>query len=109
MTKEQLARLESLRDDVRHNSSVIENFQEWGGVFEEFDALIAEFRGAPETTVNLDDVMWAEVRKAIVESPRFVEMYAAGGMLNDGIASTVAWLNESPQKATMKECASNAS
>lgn len=42
MTNEQLARLESLRDDVHHNASVADRFQDWSGVFEEFDALIAE-------------------------------------------------------------------
>lgn len=48
----------------------------------------------PVTVINLDDEMWREVKAAIVESPRFAEMYAAGGMLNDGISNTVAWLRE---------------
>jgi hypothetical protein len=59
-------------------------------------------RSTPETTADLNAVMWDEVRAAIVESPRFAEMYAAGGMLNDGVASTVAWLRESPAETTAR-------
>lgn len=57
----------------------------------------AAFDAEQETVINLDDEMWREVKAAIVESPRFAEMYAAGGMLNDGISNTVSWLRETPE------------
>lgn len=51
----------------------------------------------PTETIDLDAVMWAEVRAEILNSPKFAEMYLAGGVLQDAVSDVVTWLKEPPR------------
>src|SRR5882672_5043836 len=70
---------------------------------------VAAARSAVETTtvIDLNAVMWEEIRDAILNSPRFAEMYAAGGVFQDGISNVIAWLKEPPQETTVANVTCN--
>jgi hypothetical protein len=55
-------------------------------------------RRPANVVIDVDAAMWDEIKLAIINSPRFAEMYSAGGMFNDGLENTVAWLKGKPWK-----------
>lgn len=49
---------------------------------------------ANDHVIDLDAEAWASVKRAIEESPRFQEMFAAGGTFTDALANVRDWLRE---------------
>lgn len=49
---------------------------------------------ANDQVIDLDADAWAAVKRAIETSPRFQEMYEAGGCFTDACASVRDWLAE---------------
>jgi hypothetical protein len=53
---------------------------------------------ANDRVIDLDAVAWAQLKKAIEQSPRFKEMYDAGGTFTDACSSVHSWLHEVPDE-----------
>jgi hypothetical protein len=49
---------------------------------------------AKDVLIDLDAANWRSIKEAIQKSPRFQEMYEAGGTFTDACASVAMWLQE---------------
>jgi hypothetical protein len=45
--------------------------------------------------LDLDQAVWADLKNAITASPRFAQMFAAGGVIEDAIHDIKQWLTNS--------------
>jgi len=67
----------------------------WNKALEPAKAAIAyHLERANDQVIDLDAEAWAALKDSIEKSPRFQEMYAAGGTFTDACSNVRSWLDE---------------